>query len=150
MTGSNVVQPSLGQQVIFEWRLDLDTDEKEAKKLADTLQSSGGEVHFQSRPEGLFPIPVVIFGAVIAVALVEQVTDWWTNRKKSGIMIQAATDGKVSIQPINAPYGAVIFIGADGNTCEYQNVSKDQMKDILTSVSQVGGNTAQNRGKTPK
>ena len=151
-TDFQAMPPPRGQQVAFEWRLDPDIDEKAAKQLADAVQRDGGEAHLLLRPIGVLPvaIPLVIFGVVEVVALAEQVTDWWRNRQRSGILIHVAEDGKVDIRPIDIPYGHVIFVGAGGKTIQYVNVSEDQMKDLLAAASRgiipPGGSPVQSQG----
>jgi hypothetical protein len=130
-------RPADGRQVVFEWRLDPDTDEQQASRVADALRRDGGEAHIRPRPKGVLPltIPLVIFGVVGLVALAEQVIDWWTHRARSGLMIHVGPDRKVDVRPINIPYGKVIFVGADGKTFQYVDVSSNQMKDLLEAAS---------------
>jgi|GEM_PF-6087284 len=141
-TDSSAMQPSPVEQVAFEWQLDPDIDEEAAQKITDAVRQDGGKALLLPRPEGFLPVvfPLVILGVVLAVALVEQVADWWTNRQKSGVFIQVAKDGRVDIRPANIPYGQVLFVGADGKRLIYVNVSQDQMKDLVTAAS---------RGVTP-
>lgn len=154
-SNSNIIQLSNGQ-VTFEWRLSQDTDDEEAIQLAESLKCNEGLVqvqHFQSDSENkLYKcIPViipVIFGITSIVMLVKNVADWLETRHKSGTLIQVGKDGKVNIQPLEIPYGNVMFVGADGKTFEYVDVSKDELKDIIEAVSRgiipVGGDPKTN------
>jgi hypothetical protein len=132
---------------MFEWRLDPDTNEEEASRIVMAVQHDGGEAQLRPRPTGVLPllaIPIVIFGFVELVALTEQVVDWWTKRKRCGIMIHVGQDGKVDVRAISIPYGNVLFVGADGKTFQYVNVSGDQLKNLLDAASRgttvSGGN----------
>ena len=133
MAGAPTGEP----RVAFEWRLDPEVDEAAAQRLADTLRTGGGEAVLRPRPKGVLivAVPLVIFGVVAGVALVEQVVDWWTDRKKSGVLIHVGKDGKVDIRPIDIPAGHVLFVGADGKTVQYVNTSADQMKQLLAAAS---------------
>ena len=151
------MQPLQGQQIFFEWRLDPEIEGEAAQQFADAVQRDGGEAHLLRLPPPTgvagvvwLIVPFVIFGVVQTVSLAEQVADWWRNRQSSGILIHVAEDGKVDIQPINIPYGHVLFIGADGKTLQYVNVSGDQMKDLLAAASHgitpPGGSPVQSQG----
>ena len=131
-------QPSTSRQVIFEWRLDPDTNEQDANQIVRAVQRDGGEAHLRPRPTGVLPlvaIPFVIYGVVQLVVLTEQVIDWWTKRRQSGIMIHVGRDGKVDVRPLNIPYGSVIFVSADGKNFNYENVSDDHLKILLEAAA---------------
>ena len=132
------MKDSKGGLVTFEWRLDSEADEASVQQFAREVQQRGGEAHVQPAPKGFLPlaIPAVIFGAVKVAGLVEQVADWWKNRKRSGVLIHVASNGKIDIQPLGIPYGQVLFVGKDGKTLQYTNVSQDKMKDLLSAAAQ--------------
>jgi hypothetical protein len=135
--------------VAFEWRLDEDTEAEEAKKRAEAAQRHGGEAHVRPRPTGVIPglelIPIVIFGVVIATGLITQVIDWWADRRKPGLLIHVGKDGKLEIRPIaNIPPGQVLFVGVDGTTFQYANVSQNQLHNMMDAaikgITPAGGN----------
>ena len=125
-------------QVSFKWTLDEVASEREARTLTEALRKAGPKaeiVQHQTRPFFVV-IPIIIAGIVVGVALGEQVYDWWENRHKHGLLIHVKPDGQVEIKPLESlPYGQVLFIGSDGVTFKYANVSQDKLKDILDAVS---------------
>ena len=55
---------------------------------------------------------------------------------RAEIPVLGKPDGQVEIKPLESlPYGQVLFIGSDGVTFKYANVSQDKLKDILDAVS---------------
>lgn len=125
-------------QVVFRWSLDEQANENEAARLTASLQQTGGRaeiVQHQTRPLW-FVIPIVIAGAVIGVALAEQVYDWWDKRHKHGLLIHVKKNGELDIKALEGlPYGQVLFIGAGGKEIKYVNVSQDKLKSILDAAS---------------
>ena len=131
-----MAQNSLEPRVNFEWRLDPDSDEKTARQFADEVRRTGGTAHLQEPPKGLLPlaIPFVIMGAAKLAALIEQISGWWSKRKADGLLIHVTKDGTLDIRPLNIPYGQIVFVGKDGQTFKYVNVSKNTLGDLLASA----------------
>ncbi len=134
-----------GTTVRFVWSIDPESDVQRANatadQIADRLRQTGGKVHVQPAPEivGILPIlvaiPVIIAGAVEAVALVEQVYGWWTNRNRPGLIIQVTKSGHVDVRDTRsiAPRH-VLYIDPDGKATVL-DVSDSQLKELLEAVS---------------
>lgn len=124
--------------VAFRWTLDDEATERQAQTYTGKLRKAGPTaeiVQHQTRPFFVV-IPVIIAGVVVAAALSEQVYDWWDHRHQHGLLIHVKPNHELEIKPLESlPYGAVLFIGADGTTFKYAKVSEDQMKIILDAVS---------------
>jgi hypothetical protein len=118
--------------VQVQWTLDDDDTAEEANEIASKLGPQTQVV----KVEHFLPIliPLIILAVVSAVGLAQEVWEWWDRRHKQGLLIHASSDGKVEIKPINIPFGQVIFIGADGKTFLYQDVSKDRLQEILDAA----------------
>jgi hypothetical protein len=139
--------PEATDQVKFMWIV-ADAKKQDASQLAESLRQSGGKVQVQEPPSGILPIliPFVIFGAVVMTALTEQVVDWWSTRKKHGLLVHVDKKGKLEVKELDIPYGRVIVISPDGTSVTQENVSNDQLKVILDAAGKVASETAKASG----
>jgi hypothetical protein len=125
------------RQVKFEWILGRDVSAADGAAIGEAFERAGGEVLVRYPPKGFVPIliPIGIFGVIAAVALAEQIVDWWTNRSKSGLLIRPTADGGVHVEEIDIPYGHVIVVTADGQTITHTDVSANSIGELLKAAA---------------
>ena len=129
--------------VSFEWTLDDEDDVDEVNALAADLEQVGGEVRVKDKPKAIIPMPEpeTIQGIVALTALAQRLFDWWSSRRRKGLLIYKDSDGKVKTRHVDVPYGQVLFMTPDGEKLSYLDVSSmDRLQELVAAA---------NRGDVP-